>query len=131
MCDVNLIIDHHDRAFRPRDELRGNYSVEGADLDELLAVEVSVLWHTEGKGDEDMSVHSFERIDATSDEPLDLRHPRAFHTVLPNSPMSYEGSILKIRWCVRVRVFLERGKELCAEVTFRLGHVPMPEEVAT
>lgn len=129
---VNLVVNEQDRVFRPGDELRGHFSVEGVAVDELQAVEVSVLWHTEGKGDEDMSVHSFERIEATSDEPLDLRHPRPFHTVLPNSPMSYEGSILKIRWCVRIRVFLERAKELCAEASFRLGSVPVVvEEVAT
>ncbi len=130
-AQVHLTVEGLETAFRPRDELRGQFTVEGANLDELQAVEISVLWHTEGKGDEDISVHSFERIEATSDEPLDLRRPRRFHTVLPNSPMSYEGSIVKIRWCARVRVFMERGKELCAEATFRLGSVPVPEEVAT
>ena len=128
---INLVIDQHDHVFRPHETLRGHFSVAGADVDELRAVEVSVLWHTEGKGDEDMSVHSFERVDATSEEPLDLRHPRPFQAVLPNSPLSYEGAILKIRWCVRVRVFVERGKELCAEESFQLGSVPVVEEVAS
>ena len=36
----------------------------------------------------------------------------------------YEGLILKIRWCVRVRLFLVRGRELVAEQSFRLGDVP-------
>ncbi len=125
---INLTLERHDRVFRPRDELRGHYSVEGVDVEALRAAELSVLWHTEGKGDEDMSVHFFERIEATSDEPLDLRRLRTFHTRLPNSPMSYEGSIVKIRWCVRVRVFLDRGKELYVEEPFRLGSVPVPEE---
>ena len=42
---------------------------------------------------------------------------------LPNSPLSYEGAIMKLRWCVRVRVFLARDKETMGELPFRLGHV--------
>ena len=96
---------------------------------EVRAVELSVLWHTEGKGDEDMSVHSFERIEPAGGECLDFRQPRRFASVLPNSPLSYEGVIVKIRWCVRVRVFLDRGKELSAEVPFQLGRVPHADKV--
>ena len=45
-------------------------------------------------------------------------------TVLPASPLSYSGVIVKIRWCVRVRAFLRRGKEVLGERSFQLGDVP-------
>ena len=37
--------------------------------------------------------------------------------------MSYEGQIIKLRWCVRVRVFPHRGKEVVGEKAFQLGDV--------
>jgi hypothetical protein len=52
-----------------------------------------------------------------------------FSTRLPNSPLSYDGRIVKIRWCVRVRVFLPRGVELVEDELFQLGCVPRPEPV--
>jgi len=54
----------------------------------------------------------------------DLRPMRRFRTRLPNSPLSYRGAILNVCWCVRVRVFLRRGKELSADHPFQLGSVP-------
>jgi hypothetical protein len=89
-------------------------------------MELSVLWYTEGKGDEDLAVHFFDRRSNSDGEMVDLRKPQRFATTLPSSPLSYEGVILKICWCVRVRLFPERGKELVAEVPFQLGRVPRP-----
>ena len=89
-------------------------------------MEVSVLWHTEGKGDEDLAVHDFRRLSAENGDPIDPRRPGRFSTVLPNSPLSYRGVIVKIRWCVRVRVFLTRGREVVGELHFRLGEVLPP-----
>jgi hypothetical protein len=48
----------------------------------------------------------------------------AFSTPLPQSPLSYEGVIVKIRWCVRVRVFFESGRDHVAEQVFTVGGVP-------
>jgi hypothetical protein len=38
--------------------------------------------------------------------------------------------IVKIRWCVRARVFLARGRELSRDAPFQLGAVPQAELVA-
>ena len=97
---------------------------ESVAADEVKAVEVSVLWYTEGKGDEDLAVHDFWRSSAEGGDGLDLRRPGRFSTVLPKSPLSYRGVLVKIRWCVRVRVFLTRGREVMGELAFRLGEVP-------
>ena len=43
---------------------------------------------------------------------------------LPNSPLTYGGSILSIQWCVRLRLFLRRGREYAVEQPFTLGSVP-------
>ncbi len=62
----------------------------------------------------------------------DPRRPDRFSTTLPQSPLSYDGQIVKIRWCVRVRVIFKRGRDLVAQKIFRLGNVPPakpPQEI--
>ncbi|WP_425615617.1 hypothetical protein NA78x_005546 [Anatilimnocola sp. NA78] len=106
------------------EELTVEYQVDAVDLAEIQAVEASVLWITEGKGEEDMGVHFFERrLPADADEG-DLRPLRRFHVMLPNSPLSYEGAIMRIRWLVRLRLFVRRGREFVLEHPFTLGSVP-------
>ena len=106
-----ILIEGPHRTFGPGELLSAECRIESLSLSEPRAMEVSVLWHTEGKGEEDLAVHYFNRV--SSDEgTLDLRRAYRFQTRLPNSPMSYEGLILKIRWCVRVRLFLARGANL-------------------
>ena len=84
------------------------------------------MWHTEGKGDEDMAVVEFRRRDAEDGRLYNVARPVRFSATLPNSPLSYDGRIVKVRWCVRVRVFLHRGKDVVGEKEFRLGDVQQP-----
>jgi hypothetical protein len=111
-------------AFSAGDELIAEYQLDSVDPDEIQAVEASVLWYTEGKGEEDMGVHFFERRLPGDEEEGDLRPMRRVRTRLPNSPLSYNGAILSIRWCVRLRLFLRRGREFVLEQPFTLGSVP-------
>ena len=119
---VVLRFDEEQRAYRPGEPLSGDYWIESLAAEQIKAIEVSVLWHTEGKGDEDMAVHEFWRREARADQPVDPHAPERFSTTLPNSPLSYEGQIVKVRWCVRVRVFSYRGREIVGEMGFRLGN---------
>lgn len=98
-------------------------------LDDLVpkAAELSVLWYTEGKGDEDMAVHHFQRYEYRADSLDDWSCPGKFSTPLPNSPLSYDGFILKILWTVRLRVFYPNGRSVTIESPFRLGNVPPPD----
>jgi hypothetical protein len=98
-----------------------DYQIDAVAAEEISAVEASVLWFTEGKGDEDMSVHYFERRIPADAEGGDLRPLRRFQTQLPNTPLSYSGQILSIRWCVRLRVFFKNGRQACDEQPFTLA----------
>ena len=98
-------------------------------MGEVKAVELSVLWYTEGKGDEDLAVHFFERLTADNPAEPGLHDLHRFQSALPNSPLSYEGVLVKIRWCVRVRVFVRGGKSFIAERRFQLGDVPYAQAV--
>jgi hypothetical protein len=126
---VTIRFDGNGRVYWPGEMLSGEYRVESIERQDIKAVEVSVLWHTEGKGDEDLAVHDFRRLSVDGGDWIDPRYPGRFSTVLPKSPLSYEGVIVKLRWCVRVRVFVSRDKEVVGELPFRLGNVPAAKMV--
>ena len=118
---ISLQLRYPHRIYHPGDELECEYQIDAVAAEDIQAIEASVLWYTEGKGDEDMAVHFFERRTPSDTEDGDLRPLHRFQTLLPNSPLSYAGSIVKIRWCARVRLFLRRGKEIFFEQPFVLG----------
>jgi hypothetical protein len=121
---ITLKLDAPTRDYQPGQPLAGQFYGEGGQATSMRAVELSVLWYTAGQGDEDFAVHHFQRF---VDEParrLDLRRPQRFATVLPPSPLSYDGRIVKVCWCVRARLFPQQGPEAVVEVPFRLGSVP-------
>lgn len=119
---------HADR-FAPGEALTVEHQVEHATPGQVVAVELSVLWRTEGKGDEDIGVHLFKRYEPGSPE-WRAGGPTRFTTQLPRSPLSYDGAIVKIKWCVRGRAFLHDGKEIVHERQFFLGHVKAPPATA-
>lgn len=113
-----------DRQFAAGDELVCEYQIDAVEAADIQAVEASVLWFTEGKGEEDMGVHFFERRLPADADDGDLRPMRRLRTKLPNSPLSYRGALVSIIWCVRLRLFLRRGREFVIEESFTLGSVP-------
>jgi hypothetical protein len=131
-----------DRAeYAPGDVLHARYRVEAVDPTTITAIERSVVWYTEGKGEEDFGVVFFDRLVAdrsgnTADKPADPDlnewQKGSFSTRLPPSPLSYEGLIVKIRWCVRVRLFFAGGRDFVSEHVFFVGDIPVarPLELA-
>jgi hypothetical protein len=127
---LSLCIAGTNREFAAGDELVCEYQIDAVDPADIQAVEASVLWHTEGKGEDDLGVHFFERRLPADAENGDLRPMRRLRTRLPNSPLTYRGAILSIQWCVRLRLFLRRGREYVVEQPFTLGCVPEVVQVA-
>lgn len=126
---VTIHFDGNGRVYEPGETLSGEYRLHGLGADEIKAVEVSVLWHTHGKGEEDLAVHHFRRLAAEGEGWFGPSTSGRFRSVLPNAPLSYQGVIVKLQWCVRVRVFLAHRKEVLGEKPFRLGRVA-PAKVA-
>jgi len=113
-----------DRRYEPLGLVQARYEVGlPAGGAPVRAVERSVVWYTEGKGEEDIGVHHFERI---TDQAAVAAAATAgtLETRLPRSPLSYEGLIVKIRWCVRVRLFFEGGRDFVSEHVFDVGQIP-------
>jgi hypothetical protein len=121
---VTIRLEGNGQAYRPGETLTGEYLLDGVSPAAVKAIEVSVLWYSEGKGDEDLAVHEFWRRSGEDGSLLEAGRPQRFSTTLPQSPLSYDGLILKLRLCVRVRAFLDRGKEVVGQKVFQLGNVP-------
>ncbi len=131
MTEPSVVIRFEDdkHAHPPGAILAGSFRLRGMTADEVKAVETSVLWYTEGKGEEDMAVHAFWRTSAEAGDWIALNRAHRFETALPQTPLSYNGTILKVRWCVRVRVFLQGGREIIGQRGFQLGSLPAVEPV--
>lgn len=123
---IVISFDGNGHPRRPGETLSGEYWIESLAAARIKAIETSVLWYSEGKGDEDMGVCAFWRRDVDENHAFDPAKPERFSAVLPNSPQSYDGHIIKLRWCVRVRVFLRRGRQLVGQKGFQLGNVGRP-----
>lgn len=121
---VGIRLKHPSNRFQPGDVLSCEYRVDAESATQVQSIEASVLWYTEGKGEEDLGVHYFERHVPSDVETGDLRGNWQFSTGLPFSPQSYQGVIVKLRWCIRVRVFFRRGRNVVAELPFQLGNAP-------
>jgi hypothetical protein len=120
---VTVHFDRPVRVYEPLQHLGVRYAIDGIDANLVRAVERSALWYTEGKGEEDLGIHFFERIDAKDSLPTAVP-TGSFDVRLPTSPLSYEGVIVKVRWCVRVRIFFAAGRDFVSEHVFDLGRLP-------
>ncbi|HMO91897.1 MAG TPA: hypothetical protein PKD64_06830 [Pirellulaceae bacterium] len=97
------------------------FAILGSELQLIHAIEVSVLWHTEGKGNEDVGIHYFNRLGKRDLVHRNLQEKFRYATFLPPSPLTYNGLILSIEWLVRVKLFLDRGRALQFDEPFTLG----------
>lgn len=128
---AEITIDHADTPFQPGDLLRGSCIVPDPKGNEVRSAELSVVWYTAGKGEEDLGVHYFQRFATEGPDAVDLGRRREFRTLLPEAPLSYDGLIVKICWCARLRLFLARGRQHVVEACFQLGEVASPVPIST
>ena len=97
--------------FHPGDEVAGAFVLAGGPPADCESVEFSVLWFTSGKGTEDLGVVHYQRW-ATADGTLgELPNPGSFAVRLPNTPWSYDGTLVKIHWAARLRVAAAEAAE--------------------
>lgn len=129
--DVSVKLDRGSSVYLPGEELVGHCSWDSNGPAAANAMELSVLWHTEGKGTEDLGVIFFEKWTQEDGELPLPRRPRRFAVRLPAQPLSYDGVLVKILWCVRARLFLADGEVRTAEAPFQLGKVARAREIVT
>lgn len=125
---MNLSLCREDGRYRAGGTLTAKWRVRRVPIDQVQGIEVSVLWYTEGKGDEDFAVHHFHRAGAEQLRRSGLSDERSLNCCLPATPLSYQGRLISIRWCIRLRLFLDDGREIVAEQPFHLVACEFPVE---
>ena len=121
MTEPDIHVEVSGAAFRPGDELSGAFVIPGGPPEDTESVELSVLWHTSGKGTEDLGVIHYQGWTAADATLADLPNPGTFSVRLPNTPWSYDGTLVKIHWVARVRVRFGTAGEVVAEAPFVLA----------
>ena len=110
-----------ERRYAPLEPIQVRYQIDLPAGSTVRGIERSILWYTEGKGEEDLGIHFFERI---TERMAVAAATGSLTALLPRSPLSYEGLIVKIRWCIRIRLFFNGGRDFVSEHVFDLGEVP-------
>jgi hypothetical protein len=126
---VLIELDEHPGFFHPGQAISGRYRLNpSGSPPEIQALEWSIAWATEGKGDEDQGIHAIETIREPEGGVPKPDQWRRFEAILPRSPLSYEGQIVKVLWRVRVRALFGEKREWVGELPFRLGNVDRAPE---
>lgn len=117
---VNVTLCHEDGRYEGGQQLTATWRVSRVALDKLSAIEISVLWYSEGKGDMDLCVHHFRRLEEDQIRRSGLADEQSLECLLPATPLSYHGRLIRILWCVRLRLFLNDGREIVRDQPFYL-----------
>jgi len=117
---VNVSLCREDGIYRAGGLLHATWQISRVPLEQIQGIEISVMWHTEGKGDEDLHVHHFHRISEHQIRRTGLADQQRIQCQLPITPLSYDGRLIRIKWCIRLRLFMASGKEIVAEQPFYL-----------
>lgn len=144
IASVIIQFNRQPHEFAPQEIVDGTFRTVDVAAEDISRLEFSVLWFTEGKGDEDLGVHFFKSLDgseevhgpesnfdpAGSENQVHLVSSEedgltySFKVRLPSSPLTWHGKILKIFWCARVRLFFKSGRDVMSERVFNVGKIP-------
>lgn len=109
------------RAFRPGERIavRALWLLED-EVESIEAIEVRLLWHTQGKGDTDLAVVAIERIDQPGP------HGAKDLTIqIPDRPFSFSGKLISLSWHLEIVMVPSQNAQ-----TFDIVVSPNEAEVA-
>ncbi len=127
---MNVSLCREDGLYQAGQKMAVKWRVSRVPLDEVQGIEVSVLWHTEGKGDEDLHVHHFHRLVENQIRRAGLADEQSFQCELPLTPLSYHGRLISVLWCIRLRLFMTGSREIVAEQPFHLVSAGSHRQIA-
>ncbi len=102
---MSLRLDLESAALEPGAELRGRAEWQ-AEAGRPESVLISLMWHTEGKGTEDVEI--LEQIEVESPPPSGRRD---FAFRLPGFPWSFSGRLVSLVWAVEASLEPEGAVE--------------------
>jgi hypothetical protein len=100
---IEVLMETGQGAVRPGAMLRGGFRLNTPEPLPVRRVELTVMWYTEGKGTQDTGVIHHQVC--AENETLTAERAFPFEVRMPLVPWSYHGTLIKIRWTVRVRVY--------------------------
>ena len=95
MNNLKIGLRDERKSFQPGEELTG---AAGWELDKAPeSIEVRLLWFTQGKGTEDVTVVNTVRFEAPK-----AAEARPFQFRLPPAPYSFSGKLISLLWAVEL-----------------------------
>jgi hypothetical protein len=98
MPDVQLLIEDEEKAFEPGDALIAQAQWDLSSPPKYL--ELALVWYTSGKGDRDFKVVERLRL-----EDLPASGSRRLGIQLPDSPWSFSGKLISLKWALELKVY--------------------------
>lgn len=117
---IEIVLDRE--RVEPGGKISGRVLLTPSDEEAGRKVEMSVLWETAGKGDTDLGV-IFHTV-LTDGDPASASGEHPFEQQLPMLPVSYAGTLIKVRWLVRVRRLRPLADDLVVERELSVGWYP-------
>ncbi len=105
-------------SYAPGELLRAKVQLLPLAAHETRRVELAVLWETEGKGDTDQGVILYRVLSEGDPQAGTAEHE--VEVTLPALPLSYDGSIVKVGWRLRVRRLAPFGADAITDEPFLL-----------
>jgi len=112
--------------FAPGDQIEGSVEIFPNNTINCQAVEISVLWYTEGKGRRNEGIVETQRFDVRQIDPQQGFNEQ-FRVTLPSTPWSYAGHFINIIWAVHVKIDIPMAPDFNQETRFLL----LPPDVTT
>lgn len=95
MNHIEIATDGRQFVYAPGDEVRGSAAWE---LEEApTSVSLSLLWYTEGRGDQDIAVVATHDFEAPGQQDR-----RDFELVIPLGPLSFSGTLISLAWALEI-----------------------------
>jgi len=115
---IDISFDGDKDVFLPGDEIAGTVRFTPEKPCSLRSTMLRILWYTMGKGDTDEGV--FYETDLTGGCELLGEETYPFKARLPDFPLSFSGTLIKLHWAVRVHLDIKWARDASGEVRFIL-----------
>lgn len=109
--------------FHPGDTIVGVVEITPNEVIKCRQVEVTIGWHTEGRGDLDRMIIYNDMIPVEEIYP-DSPITHHFETVLPSEPWSYAGKLIRIVWEVQAKIDIAWATDINQSLQFALAPAP-------
>jgi len=97
---ITITVDR--QSYAPGGNVTGLVRIETPDALKINKVDVMLEWKTSGKGDKDSAQIDVQEI--VKGGQIDGLVEVPYSLMLPAAPCSYHGRLIKIEWCVKVRI---------------------------